>query len=68
MGRKHIWVVYKTLRGAIKRVFLKSPDSVFLGYTPPSGQAVLEVTVTEAEYERIWQRKVLNGRLVQKEV
>lgn len=68
MGRKRIWVVYKMLRGAIKRVFLKPPDSVFSGYTPPSGQAILEVTVTDAEYERIWQRKVKNGRLVQREV
>jgi hypothetical protein len=68
MGRKRIWVIYETLRGRIRKVFLKPPDKVFPGYTPPAGQAILEVTVLPAEYDRIWQRKVRNGRLVQKEV
>lgn len=68
MGRKRIWIIYETRRGAIKRVFMKPPDKVFPGFEPPPGQAMLEITITDAEYQRIWQRKVKDGRLVQKEV
>jgi hypothetical protein len=68
MGRKRVWIVYETRRGGIQRVFMKPPDKVYPGYIPPPGQVVLDITITAAEYERIWQRKVRDGRLVQKEV
>lgn len=65
MKRKRIWVVYEVVRGAIKQVFHKAPGQLFKDWSPPAGRAVLEVTVTQSEADRIWNRKVRNGRLVQ---